>query len=198
MNLAFAESELPVRLRFDRSMTDEELMRFCAANEPALVEREANGEVLVMTPAGFGTGRINSRITRSLDEWAEADGRGVVTDSNGGYALADGSVRAPDAAWVSLRRLERLSEEEKKGFAPVCPEFVVELRSPTDKLDGLRTKMEMWIGNGAEVAWLVDPVRKAVEIYRAGEQPEIHEEPTSVQGSGPVAGFELVLARIWA
>ena len=106
MNLALSESGLPVCLRFERPMTDEEFLRFCAANEPMRVERETNGEIVVMSPAGFGTGRINSRITRCLDEWAEADGRGVVTDSNGGYALPDGSVRAPDAAWVSSRRLE--------------------------------------------------------------------------------------------
>lgn len=198
MNLAFSDAELPVRLRFERPMTDEELMRFCAENETALVEREANGEILVMSPAGFGTGKINSRITRCLDEWAEADGRGVVTDSNGGYALPDGSVRAPDAAWVSLHRLETLTEEDKSGFAPVCPEFVIELRSPSDNLPDLQAKMEMWIDNGAEVAWLIDPVRKAVEIYRPGQQPEIYEHATSVQGSGPIAGFEFVLARIWA
>jgi len=198
MNLALSESELPVCLRFERPMTDEEFLRFCAANEPMRVEREANGEIVVMSPAGFGTGRINSRITRCLDEWAEADGRGVVTDSNGGYALPDGSVRAPDAAWVSSRRLESLSEEQKTGFAPVCPEFVIELRSPSDNLADLQAKMEMWIANGAEVAWLIDPLEKAVVIYRPGKQPEHLAQPTSVQGTGPIAGFELVLARIWA
>jgi Uma2 family endonuclease len=197
MNLAFSESKLPVRLRFDRPMTDEELMRFCAENEPVRVERDANGEILVMSPSGFGTGRINSRITRCLDEWAEIDGRGVVTDSNGGYALPDGSVRAPDAAWVSSRRLESLSEEQKTGFPPVCPEFVIELRSPSDKLPDLQAKMEQWIANGVEVGWLIDPKEKAVTIYRPGEQPELLAQPTSVQGTGPIAGFELVMARIW-
>jgi Uma2 family endonuclease len=198
MNLAFSDAELPVCLRFDRPMTDEELMRFCAVNDVLRVEREANGEIVVMSPAGFGTGRINSRITRCLDEWAEVDGRGAVTDSNGGYALPDGSVRAPDAAWVSSRRLESLSEEQKTGFPPVCPEFVIELRSPSDNLADLQAKMEIWIANGAEVAWLVDPLEKAVTIYRPGEQPEVLAQPTSVQGTGPIAGFELVLARIWA
>ena len=197
MNLAFSESKLPVRLRFDRPMTDEELMRFCAENEPVRVERDANGEILVMSPSGFGTGRINSRITRCLDEWAEIDGRGVVTDSNGGYALPDGSVRAPDAAWVSSRRLESLSEEQKTGFPPVCPEFVIELRSPSDKLPDLQAKMEQWIANGVEVGWLIDPKEKAVTIYRPGEQPELLAQPTSVQGTGPIAGFELVMAWFW-
>jgi Uma2 family endonuclease len=179
-------------------MTDEEFLRFCAANEPMRVERETNGEIVVMSPAGFGTGRINSRITRCLDEWAEVDGRGAVTDSNGGYALPDGSVRAPDAAWISTHRLASLSEEQKTGFPPVCPEFVIELRSPSDNLVDLQAKMEMWIANGAEVAWLIDPLEKAVTIYRPGEQPEHLAQPTSIQGTGPIVGFELVLARIWA
>ncbi len=96
------------------------------------------------------------------------------------------------AGWTSL------SEEQKTGFPPVCPEFVIELRSPSDKLADLQAKMEMWIANGAEVAWLIDPLEKAVSIYRPGEQPEVLAQPTSVQGTGPIAGFELVLARIWA
>jgi Uma2 family endonuclease len=198
MNLALSQSELPVCLRFERPMTDEEFLRFCAANEPMRVEREANGEIVVMSPAGFGTGRINSRITRCLDEWAEADGRGAVTDSNAGYALPDGSVRAPDAAWISMRRLESLSEEQKTGFPPVCPDFIIELRSPSDKLPDLQEKMKQWIANGVEVGWLIDPKEKAVTIYRPGDQTEHLAQPTSVQGTGPIAGFELVLARIWA
>ena len=198
MNLALSESELPVRLRFDRPMTDEELMRFCAVNDDLSVEREPNGEILVMTPANIKTSSMNSRINRLLDEWAEADGRGIVSGPDGGYTLPDGSMRAPDAAWVANRRWQALSKEDQGRFAPICPEFVIELRSPSDKLADLQAKMEMWIANGAEVAWLIDPLEKAVTIYRPGEQPEILTQPTSVQGTGPIAGFELVLARIWA
>ena len=198
MNLALSESGLPVRLRFDRPMTDEELMRFCAVNDDLRVEREPNGEILVMTPANIKTSSMNSRINRLLDEWAEADGRGIVSGPDGGYTLPDGSMRAPDAAWVANRRWQALSKEDQGRFAPICPEFVIELRSPSDKLADLQAKMEMWITNGAEVAWLIDPLEKAVTIYRPGEQPEVLAQPTSVQGTGPIAGFELVLARIWA
>jgi len=197
MNLALPESGLPIRIRLDRPMTDEELMRFCASNDGLRVEREANGEILVTTPAGFRSSRMNSRIIRLLDEWAEADGRGLTSDSNGGYTLPDNSVRAPDAAWISLRRLESVSPEDQERFAPVCPEFVIELRSPTNSLSELEAKMEMWIANGAEVAWLIDPLRKVVAVYRPGEAAELLIDPSSVQGSGPVAGFELVMARIW-
>jgi Uma2 family endonuclease len=198
MNLALSESGLPVRLRFDRPMTDEELMRFCAVNDDLRVEREPNGEILVMTPANIKTSSMNSRINRLLDEWAEADGRGIVSGPDGGYTLPDGSMRAPDAAWVANRRWQALSKEDQGRFAPICPDFVIELRSPSDKLPQARVKMEQWIANGAEVAWLIDPIEKAVTIYRPGEQPEVLAQPTSVQGTGPIAGFELVLARIWA
>src|SRR6202166_5278673 len=104
MNISLAEIDLPVRLRLERPMTYEDLLRFCVANEALRIEREPNGEILVMTPAGSRTSRMNSRITRLLDEWAEQDGRGIAVDSNGGFTLPDGSVRAADAAWVHKSR----------------------------------------------------------------------------------------------
>jgi Uma2 family endonuclease len=196
MNLAL-QIDLPVRLIPERPMTDEELMRFCAANETLRVEREPNGEILVMTPAGWNTSKMNQRIGRILDEWAEQDGRGYVTDSNGGYTLPDGSMRAPDAAWVARRRIDTLTAEQRASFVPVCPDFILEIRSPSDSLRELKQKMEQWIANGAEVAWLVDPIERAVTVYRPGAEPELHANPSSVQGTGPIAGFELVLARVW-
>jgi Uma2 family endonuclease len=197
MSFALSEIELPVRLSFEHPMTDDQLMRFCAVNEVLRVEREPNGEILVMTPAGFKTSTINIRISRLLDEWAEADGRGIATDSNGGYTLPDGSMRAPDVAWVRNERWRALSDQDQSRFAPICPDFVIELRSPSDKLPALQAKMKQWIANGAEVAWLIDPIEKAVTIYRPGDEPEHLTHPSSVQGTGPIAGFELVMARVW-
>jgi Uma2 family endonuclease len=197
MNLDLSEIELPIRLRLERPMTDEELMRFCAANEVLRVEREPNGEILVMIPAGSRTSRMNLRIGRFLDEWAEVDGRGVAFDSNGGFTLPDGSMRASDGAWVELRRWQALSEEQQRGYAPVCPNFVIELRSPSDRLPDIEAKMEQWMANGAQVGWLIDPERRAVAIYRAGQAVEALQDPSSVQGEGPVAGFELVMERVW-
>jgi Uma2 family endonuclease len=196
MNLALPQADLPVRLRFQRPMSDEELIRFCAENEVLRVEREPNGEILVMTPANSKTSHMNLRIGRLLDVWAEEDGRGVAFDSSGGFTLPDSSMRNPDAAWMLRSRWNAMSDDEQSSFAP-CPEFIIELRSPSDRLPDLQAKMEQWIANGVKVGWLIDPLRKAVEIYRAGEEPEIHEQPTSVQGDGPLAGFELVMARIW-
>ena len=197
MNLVLGESELPLRLRFERPMTDDELLRFCAENDSVQIERDTNGELLLMTPSGMNTSRMNQRICRLLDEWAEMDGRGVVTDSSGGYALPDGAMRAPDAASVASTRLARLTEKEKDGFAPVCPDFVIELRSPSDRRPDLHAKMRQWLANGVKLAWLIDPIEQAVTIYRPGEEPEHLAHPTSVQGTGPAAGFELVLSRIW-
>jgi Uma2 family endonuclease len=197
MNFALAGMPLPLRFRPETPMNDEELMRFCAANDALRVERDANGEILVMTPAGGKTSRMNSRITRLLDEWAEADGRGVAFDSNGGFTLPDGSMRAADAAWVELKKWESLSARDQERYAPICPDFIIELRSPSDSLPELKEKMGHWLANGAQLAWLIDPEQRTIFIYRSGEQPEILACPTSIQGSGPVAGFELVMARVW-
>jgi Uma2 family endonuclease len=151
----------------------------------------------VMTPAGSKTSIMNSRITRLLDEWAEADGRGIAFDSNGGFSLPDGSMRAADAAWVTRSRWDALTDAEQSRYAPLCPDFIIELRSPSDRLPELEKKMEQWIANGVQLGWLIDPENKTVTIYRSGEQPEFLAHPTSIQGSGIVAGFELVMARIW-
>ena len=197
MNLDLKEIELPIRLITEHPMSDEELMRFCAANETLRVEREPNGEILVMTPAGAKTGKMNIRISRLLDEWAEGDGRGVAFDSSTGFTLPDGSMRNPDGAWMLAERWNALSDEDQGRFAPVCPDFVIELRSPSDRLSDLQAKMEQWIANGAEVAWLIDPTEKTAIIYRPGAEPERVVDPSSVQGTGPIAGFELVMSRVW-
>jgi Uma2 family endonuclease len=197
MNFALAEMPLPLRFRPEKPMSDEELMRFCAANDAVRVERDANGEILVMTPAGRKTSKMNLRIGRFLDEWTELDGRGVAFESNGGFTLPDGSMRAADVAWVARTRWEALTDAEQSRYAPLCPDFVIELRSPNDSLSQLKTKMEHWIANGAQLGWLIDPENKTVSLYRPGEEPEILAHPTSVQGSGVMAGFELVMARVW-
>jgi Uma2 family endonuclease len=198
MDLALANLELPIRLRPTRPLTDEELLRFCAANELVRIERDKNGELVLMSPTGTeGSGR-NADLTTDLAIWARQDGRGKYFDSNAGFTLPDGSMRSPDAAWVSWPKWNALTREQQKTFAPLCPEFVIELRSESDRLPDLRAKMNDWIANGAELAWLIDPDRRAVEIYRPTRQPEIQEGHTTAYGEGPVAGFILELARIWS
>ncbi len=197
MNLVLDSIDLPIRIRTARPMSDDELLEFCRVNELARVERDANGELIVMSPTGTEGGGMESEVGGALFVWARADGRGRYFGPNTGFTLPDGSVRAADAAWVSWQRWNAIAAEDRKGYAKLCPEFVIEVRSPSDALPTLQEKMKMWTGNGVESAWLVDPQRKVVEIYRAGEAPEIHQNPSSVQGTGSVRGFELVLAHIW-
>ena len=197
MNLAVSESELPVRLRFDRPMTDDELMRFCAENNDLRVERDANGELIVMSPAGGGSSSRNAQLNRQLGNWADETGVGNTFDSSSGFRLPDGSMRSPDAALIAWPRWNALSEKQQEEFPPICPEFVIELRSPSDRLIPLQEKMRLWVANGAELAWLVDPSRKTVEIYRPGREAEVVEGGSAVEGEGPVAGFVLELGKIW-
>jgi Uma2 family endonuclease len=197
MNFELAESELPMRIRLERPMTDERLMRFAAEIEPLRVERDANGELIVMSPTGLEGSGFNSEIITDLTIWARQDGRGKVFDSSGGFTLPDDSMRIPDAAWLSWQRWNALPRSEQKKFGRVVPEFIIELRSETDRLPPLQAKMNEWVANGVDVAWLIDPEEKSVTIYRPGDQPEHLGHPTSVQGTGPIAGFELVMARIW-
>ena len=171
-------------------------MRFCAANDSVRVERDANGEILVKPLAGCRTSRQNVAIIGALGEWSRRDGRGHAF-ANAGFTLRDGSILGAYAAWVLSKRWDALSENDKDRFSPICPDFIIELRSLSDNLGELEDKMEQWIANGARVAWLIDPERQVVSIYRPDDEPEVLHHPTSVQGNGIVAGFELVMARIW-
>lgn len=198
MSLELFAIDPPLRLRPETPMSDEEFMRFCAANEPNQFELDGNGEIIVMSPTGSAGGGAELDVGVELGIWARADGRGKVFGPSAGFKLPDGSVRAPDASLVSWAKWNALTAEQQKGFAPICPEFVIEIRSETDRLATVQAKMQMWVANGAEVAWLLDPIERSVTVYRPGEEAERLNYPTSVQGTGPVAGFELVLARVWS
>jgi Uma2 family endonuclease len=187
----------PVRIRFDHPLSDEELLRFCAENDPCRVERDENGELIVMTPTVFEGGCVEGDVFGELRNWALQDGPGKAYGPNTGVTLPDGSMRAADASWVSWQRRNAFTPEQRETFAPICPEFVIEVRSKSDRLGDLRDKMRMWLANGAELAWLVDPSRKAVEIYRPLREPEVVEGVSAGGGEGPVAGFVLELAKVW-
>ena len=187
-----------MRLRFEHPLSDEDLERFCEENKPFQIERESNGELVVLTPAFTKYGRLECRISTALNNWAMADSTGDCFGPSSGFTLPDSSMRAADEHWISHTRWNALTPDQQEGFAQVCPEFVIEIRSNSDTLPNVRTKMQMWLRNGAELTWLIDPTRKTVEIYRPGQAPELHEEPTSVQGTGPIQGFELVITNIWS
>ena len=197
MNLALDNLELPIRIRTERPLTDDEFMEFCAANELARVERDSNGELIVMMAGGLEGGSEELSAGSELRVWALEDGRGKALGANSTFHLPDGSLRAADAAWVSWERWNALTERQRKRFGPLCPEFVIEVRSESDRLKPLQAKMKLWIRNGVELGWLIDPKRRVVEVYRAGESAEVWEDPTSVQGTGCARGFELVMGRVW-
>ena len=189
---------LPVRLCTEKPLTDEELLDFCSLNRDVRVERDGKGELLIMSPSGGNAGRGELRIASQLLNWAESEGKGVALGATSGFRLRGLTMRAPDAAWVSSPRWNALTPKQLDSFPPVCPEFIIELRSPSDRLPELQAKMREWISNGAELAWLIDPERQMVEVYRPGAvSPDLLEGVTSVMGEGPVAGFILDLPPIW-
>jgi len=196
MEFVLKHLPLPASLITAVPMSDDELLEFCAKNDLLRVERTRSGEIKLMSPTGSGTGATNAEINWQLTSWAHQFG-GVAFDSNTGFSLPDGSMMSPDAAWISDSRWAALSASDRARFAPLCPEFLIELRSPSDSLRQLEQKMALWIENGAELAWLIDPETQTVKIYRTGHAVEVHERPTSVQGTGPVATFELLMDRIW-
>ena len=197
MDYALTGLSLPLRIRPSVPMTDDELMAFCSKNDFMAIEREPNGEIVVMSPSGSETGSTNSEINAELVLWNRLAGHGIVFDSNAGFTLPDGSMRSPDASWLPLAKWDCLSAKDKAGFAPVCPEFVIELRSPSDSLPELQAKMQMWIDNGALLAWLIDPQERAVTIYRPDGTTERLDLISQVSGEGPVAGFVLPLDRVF-
>jgi Uma2 family endonuclease len=178
-------------------LTDEQFYRLCKDNPELRLELTAEGELIVTSPTGSKTGLRNSRLTTQLGKWARAQGGGVAFDSSTGFALPNGAKRSPDASWLSAERWNALTPEEQDGFAPLCPDFVVELRSPRDALEALKAKMSEYLDNGACLGWLVDPIEKRVYIYRPGESVECLETPGRVTGDPTLPGFVLDLNEIW-
>jgi Uma2 family endonuclease len=196
MGIALPNFDRPLRISADPAMSREEFWRFAEENPNLRLELAANGEVTAMTPSFGGSSSRTAYLTRMLGNWADEDRRGTVLESNAGCELPDGSVLSPDAAWIASDRWTQPAIEDD---APVpCPDFVIELRSKSDRLGSLQKKMQVWIANGAQLAWLIDPYRKAVEIYGPGRPVEVQEGQTAVYGEAPVGGFILELGRIWA
>lgn len=178
-------------------MSDDQLFDFCQLNRNLRIERTHEGELVMMAPAGFELGRRNAEITRQLAQWAKGSGAGVVCDSSCGYLFQNGAVRAPDASWISYARLNTTSPEQRRRFLPVCPEFVVELRSPTDALEVLQAKMREYLDNGVLLGLLIDPELKCVYRYQADQPVETYNEPAAISCSPILAGFELSFGEIW-
>jgi Uma2 family endonuclease len=174
-------------------LTDEQFFELCSANRDLHFERSADGELIIMAPTGWGTGNKNAEISGQLWAWNRQMGLGKVFDSSTGFKLLNGADRSPDASWVSKDKLEALNPDPAK-FLPLAPDFVVELRSPSDALEPLQTKMQEYIDNGVRLGWLMDPKNQRVEIYRPGQGVEVLESPISLSGEDVLPEFRLDLS----
>ncbi|HEX8070797.1 MAG TPA: Uma2 family endonuclease [Pyrinomonadaceae bacterium] len=179
------------------TMTDEQFFLLARHNRDLRLERTAEGDLIVMPPTGGATGNRNMEINRQFGNWARTDGTGAAFDSSTGFKLPNGAERSPDAAWVRHERLAALTREQKEKFIPLCPDFALELRSPSDDLADVQAKLEEYIANGAQLGWLVDPQERRVHVYRPGAPPEILEHVESVAGAPVLPGFTLDLKEIW-
>ena len=186
----------PSTLKLKIDLTDEQFFQMCQKNRDYRFERTASGELLIMPPTGSDTGRRNVKITTQLDIWNSETNLGEVFDSSTGFTLPNGAERSPDASWVKIERWNALTPEQQEKFAPICPDFVVELRSRTDSLKELQEKMQEYIENGAQLGWLIDRKNKRVEIYRPGKDVEILDNPVSLSGENVLPGFVLHLEQI--
>ena len=192
------ESMAPVILNPSHvPMTDDEFVAFCRHYEDCSVECTAEGEIIIMPPNYSRTGERNLEILVQLGIWTKKDGRGEAYDSSAGFRLPNGARRSPDASWIRKDRVAALPREQQKRFYYLCPDFVM-LRSSTDRISRLKKKMEEYLANGAELGWLIDPEERIVWIYRPGHAAECVVNPERISGEGPVAGFVLELADIWA
>jgi Uma2 family endonuclease len=189
--------ELPISLRPSATLTDEELMRFSEENKPYKIERNKYGELLIMTPVGGIGSTHEAEVAYELLHWNKSVQTGKAFISNAGFNLPDGSCLSPDASWLALDRWDALTYEQQAGYPPLCPDFLIEVRSQSDSRKSVEDKMQLWMENGAKLAWLVDPIDANVTIYRPGQAPETLHRPEVVLGEGPVEGFTLPCARLW-
>jgi Uma2 family endonuclease len=199
MQKTIALPNAPVKLVQEEGepFSDDAFVEFCRANPDVRVERTAEGEIVIAPPAGAESSNRSLKVAAQLGRWSEEDGRGEAFDSSAEFMLSDGSALSPDASWVSNTALRRLTREQRKQFLRLCPEFVVEVMSPSDRLGKAKAKMEQWIANGAQLGWLIDGDRKTVYVYRSTQALETHRGIRELAGEGPVEGFVLKLASIW-
>jgi len=179
------------------NLTDDQFYEFCQLNRDLRIERTAEGELMIMPPAGGETSTRNSELNLQMRIWAKRDSTGVTFESSAGFTLPNGGVRSPDAAWIKRSRLAALTREQKRKFIPLCPDFAIELRSPSDSLSFLQAKMQEYIENGAQLGWLIDPEERRVYVYRPQGQVECLENPLRLSGEPILPSFILDLQAIW-
>jgi Uma2 family endonuclease len=178
-------------------LTDEQFYQLCQDNRDLRFERNSNGDMVIMPPTGGETSNRNSEITYQLQAWNRQNKLGVTFDSSGGFTLPNGADRSPDASWIPLEKWNSLTSQQRQKFLPLCPDFVIELRSPSDNLKSLQDKMKEYLENGTRLGWLINPKEQQVEIYRQGKEVEILDNPQTLSGENVLPNFVLDLESIW-
>ncbi|MDJ0662080.1 MAG: Uma2 family endonuclease [Crocosphaera sp.] len=178
-------------------LTDEQFYQLCQDNRDLRFERNSNGDMMIMPPTGGETSHRNLKIIQQLGIWTDENNTGIAFDSSGGFKLPNGANRSPDAAWIPREKWENLTLEERQRFLPLCPDFVIELRSPSDNLKSLQKKMQEYVENGTKLGWLINPQEKQVEIYKQGKPIEILDNPQILSGEDILPNFILNLKKIW-
>ena len=188
----------PVVLHWPPSMrlVNDQFFEFCQANKELRIERTTQGDCEIMAPTGGETGLRNAGLTAQLYNWAEREGSGVVFDSSSGFVLPNGAIRSPDVSWVKRTRLAALTSEQKQRFLPLCPDFVIELRSPSDNLKALQDKMQEYIENGASLGWLIDTEANQVLVFQPQQKLISLEQPEVMLAEEVLKGFELDMQKI--
>jgi len=191
---------LPIVLDFRdvlKKINDDEFESFCRHNPDVEIELSKEGELIIMPPTGGRTGIRNFSLIGYFFNWVERDKSGVGFDSSTVFKLPNGAKRSPDLAWIKNEHWENLTDKEQEKFPPLCPDFVVELRSPSDSLSNLQNKMTEYLENGAALGWLIDPLERKVHVYRQNAETEILDNPSKVSGSPLLKGFVLNVKKLW-
>ena len=192
------EDPIVLKIPSDWNITEDNFFDFCQINQDLTIETNKFGELLIMSPTGSETGNRDGRIIQQLMNWSDDDGTGLAFSSSTGFTLSTGAKKSPDAAWIKLERWQSLSQEQKEKFAPICPDFVVELMSPSDNLKTLQAKMAEYMQEpGVKLGWLIDRKGRKVYIYRPSLPTECLENPESVSGDPVLSGFVLNMSKVW-
>ena len=178
-------------------VSEQQFFELCQLNRDLRIERTSQGDLVIMPPTRGETGRMNFELTALFGRCVHADGSGVGFDPSTGFTLRNGATRSQDLAWVKRQRWEALTQEQRRGFAPLCPDFVLELRSPSDSLAYVQAKMREYLDNGAQLGWLIDPIEKKVYVYRPQAPVECLDDPPTLSGDPVLPGFVIDLRRVW-
>jgi len=196
MTFAIDDAFLPATLTA-HLMTDAEFESLCAEHPELNFEMTAEGELIVMAPTHSDSGASNSEVAFQLTQWAKQDRRGIVCDSSTGFVLPNGARRSPDASWTLKTRVAQLGPQKNNSFWHLCPDFVIEIRSHSDRLKPLQAKMSEDLTQGEQLGWLIDSETHSVEVYRPNREVEKHTNINTLTGEGPIAGFVLDLTSVW-